>query len=336
MKYILFTILLTIIATAGCINDDESNRQHPATRIPSDSTSFKKDADSDRLNDSLALLELTRKLYHWAGEESKGADFEPALANVNDTTYAGIDLKTHQQRLKELEQTGLFTHNFKVNYNKIALAIDKEVKNRALIWEPGVLPPFGNGANPWCNCQDTPDNYPAKIWIMQLSFNNDTASYNWSWGDGLVYHIKALREDGKWKIDYMEGFDYDTYIRSFVYISQIEGSWQNDLVRIDISDQTLTLWYHGQCVYFYPIRKIDHQTIEMIWARDMDCKFDNGTNQKFGLKQVPVQGRPFAKFTLVDNTLYTQYYYNEWVRQYSKQVQSEVFTPSYSRRLEHY
>ncbi|MCH5720090.1 hypothetical protein [Niabella hibiscisoli] len=336
MKPIFVTILLSIILLGGCINNDKSTRQRSTGAIVTDTVSLQKDTDILRLTDSLDLLALTRKLLQWSEEESKQADFEPRLANTTDTVYAGIDFNAHHQRLKELAQTGIFTHSFKVNYNKIALAIDKEVKNRALIWETGALPPFGNGANPWCNCQDTPDNYPAKIWIMHLSFKNDTASYNWSWGDGLVYHMKALREDGKWKIDYMEGFDYDGYIRSFVYVNQIKGSWENDLVRVDIGDETLTLWYHGQCVYFYPIRTIDSQTVEMIWARDMDCKFDNGTNQKFGLKQVPVQGQPFAKFTLRDNILYAHYYYDEWVRQYSKQVQSEVFTPSYSRRLEHY
>jgi hypothetical protein len=130
----------------------------------------------------------------------------------------------------------------------------------------------------------------------------------------------------------MEGFDYDAYIQSFVYENNIEGSWENGMVRIDIADQMLTLWYHGQCVYFYPARKTGKQSIEMIWDRDMDCKFDNGTKETFNLKKVPVKGRPFAKFTLRNNTLYADYYYKEWVQQYTKQVQDEVFTATYSRR----
>jgi len=300
-----------------------------------DTSSLKLNENNYQDADSLALLKLTRKLYHWVEEESKLGDFEPYLTEPNDTVYAGMNWDLHQQRLKEIRQTGLFTQSFINNYHKIALTIDKQVKSQALIWNVGELPPFGNGASPWCDCQDVPDNYADKIWIMQVLFNKDTASYNWSWGDGLVYHIKVLKENGIWRIDYMEGFDYNAYIRSFVYTNQIEDSWENDLVRIDIGNETLTLWYHGQCVYFYPIRKIDTQTVEMIWDRDMDCKFDNGTNQAFGLKRIPEKGKPFAKFTLQDNILHADYYYKEWVQQYAKHVQDDVFTSTYSRMLEH-
>lgn len=322
------------------------------TLVACDNNAHKKDRNADTIattpvslpsgpadladNDSLELLQLTKKLYRWVEEESGGSDFDPYLAQPNDTIYAGIDLEIHQKRMKELEQTGLFTQSFIANYNKIALAIDKELKGQDLVWNVGVLPPFGNGANPWCNCQDRPDNYLDKIWIMNLSLKNDTASYNWSWGNGLVYHIKALKKEGAWRVTYMEGFDYDAYIQSFVYENNIEGSWENGMVRIDITDQMLTLWYHGQCVYFYPARKTGKQSIEMIWDRDMDCKFDNGTKETFNLKKVPVKGRPFAKFTLRNNTLYADYYYKEWVQQYTKQVQDEVFTPTYSRRRDGY
>ncbi len=334
MKQITFIILGSWLL-AACKDVKTDNRQSVATTAITDTSSVKSSGNLYQDEDSLALLQLTQKLYHWVEEESKPGDFEPYLTEPNDTVYAGVDLKIHQQRLKEIRQTGLFTQSFLDNYHKIALTIDKEIKAGTLVWNVGELPPFGNGASPWCNCQDVPDNYADKIWIMHISFNKDTASYNWSWGDGLVYPIKVLKENGVWKIDYMEGFDYDAYVRSFIYTSQIEDSWENDLVRIDIGNEILTLWYHTQCVYFYPIRKIDEQTVEMIWDRDMDCKFDNGTNQAFGLKKVPEKGKPFAKFTLQGNMLHADYYYKEWVQQYARQVQHDVFTPTYSRMREH-
>lgn len=287
---------------------------------------------SNEVNDSLALLQLTQKLYRWTEEKSRGNDFAPYLSLPDDTLYAGIHLTKHRKRLKELEETELFTQGFIDNYNTIALTIDKAIKAKALVWNVGELPPFGNDASPWCNCQDLPDNYAGKIRIMQVSVNRDTASYNWSWGNGLVYHIKALKEKSVWKIDYMEGFDRDFYMQSFVYTDSIQGSWENGFVRIDIEDEFVTIWYHTQCVYFYPARKINTQTVEMIWDRDMDCKFDNGTGQTFGLKKFPVKGQPFAKFTLRDDKVYADYYYKEWVQQYAKQIQDDVFTPTYSRR----
>lgn len=334
MKLILFAILGNTLLLA-CNNTNTNIKRLPAGTIIADTTLAKTDPVSSIKDDSLLLLELTRKLYNWVEEESKGADFDPNIITPDDTLYTGINLKTHGNRLKEIEKTGLFATIFIDNYNKIALAIDKEVKEQAIVWSVGELPPFGNGVSPWCNCQDVPDNYADKIWIMHTSFNKDTASYNWSWGDGLVYHIKALRENGVWKIAYMEGFDYDAYIRSFVYTNQIEDSWENDLVRVDIGDEFLTLWYHTQCVYFYPIRKLNAQTVEMIWDRDMDCKFDNGTNQSFGLKRIPEKGQPFAKFTLKGNMLHADYYYKEWVQQYARHVQDDVFTTTYSRKRKH-
>lgn len=334
MKRIAFIILGSWLLTA-CKDVKTDNKKSVATTDITDTNSLKPGTNNNQDADSLALLQLTRKLYYWIEEESRLGDFEPYLTNSNDTVYAGINLESHQRRLKEIRETGLFTSAFINNYHKIISETDKQIKDRALIWNVGELPPFGNGASPWCNCQDVPDKYADKIWIMQVSINKDTASYNWSWGNGLVYHIKALKENGVWKIDYMEGFDYNAWVRSFVYTNQIKDSWENDLVRIDIGNETLTLWYHGQCVYFYPIRKIDLQTVEMIWDRDMDCKFDNGTNQAFGLKRVPEKGKPFAKFTLRDNMLHADYYYKEWVQQYAKQVQDDVFTPTYSRMREH-
>ncbi|MNJ01584.1 hypothetical protein D3C73_1612620 [compost metagenome] len=70
----------------------------------------------------------------------------------------------------------------------------------------GELPPFGNGANPWCNCQDNPDNFWEKIILRDVNFANNLATFNWSWGDGFNYKAKAVLANSIWKIDYLEGF----------------------------------------------------------------------------------------------------------------------------------
>ena len=61
----------------------------------------------------------------------------------------------------------------------------------------------------------------------------------------------------------------------------------------------------------------------------MDCKFDNGTNQTFGLKKYPQLGKPFARYTVEAGVLYTEYFYKEWVEEYRKKVNNEVFTDLY-------
>jgi hypothetical protein len=103
---------------------------------------------------------------------------------------------------------------------------------------------------------------------------------------------------------------------------------------LHITNEGLAFEYHGQCMYFYPIRKINDNEFEMIWAREMDCKFDNGTDNTFGLKKVPIIGKPFVKFKLKNNILYAEYYYNDWVKNYTEKVQEDVFTVKYFRKNE--
>jgi len=287
-------------------------------------------------NDSIALLALTKKLYQWNETESKGQDFDVLLKNENDSVYSEIDKTAHQKRLEELRKTNLFTEDFINSYNKIALKIDEKMKSGALVYKVGELPPFGNDANPWCNCQDRPDDFLDKIWIMNLKNEGKSVSYNWSWGDGMVYNLKAVKENNQWKINAMEGFDYDSFVKSLQYSNDFTGNWENGLVILHISEDQLNLEYHGQCMYSYPIRKINSNEFEMIWAREMDCKFDNGTDKTFGLKKVPEIGKPFAKYKLENNRLSAEYYYKDWVKKYSQEVQEEVFTPEYSRKIESY
>ncbi|WP_264551857.1 hypothetical protein [Flavobacterium sp. N2038] len=289
----------------------------------------------DTENDSIALLDLTRKLYKWEEEKSTGEDFSPAKDKDTDSIYSGLDLSLHKARIKELENTNLFSKDFIANYNKIALKLESEFKNGTLVWNVGELPPFGSDSSPWCNCQDTPNNFLNKIWIMHLTIQNNTASYNWSWGDGVVYNVKAIKENNVWKISYLEGFDYDSYLGSFAKNNDFTGKWQNGMVSLNIGDRSLAFEYHGQCVYFYPVRKISDTEFEMIWSREMDCKFDNGTDNTFGLKNVPQIGKPFSKITLKNNTLHVQYYYKEWVEKYSAQIE-DVFTTEYTRVRESY
>lgn len=118
-------------------------------------------------NDSLELQKLVRDVYKWRETENSKPDFDVYLNDKNDTIYAGLDSKMHKERLKELSKTNLFSQEFLDNYNKIATNIDEKMKKKSAIYYVGELPPFGNDANPWCNCQDNPDNYSSKNLISK-------------------------------------------------------------------------------------------------------------------------------------------------------------------------
>lgn len=318
---LLFPLLLLFL---GCKKDINSQKKENKT-----------DADTTNItikNDSIALVELTKKLLKWAEKDSEG-DFNPLKNKSTDSIYSEIDIPLHKKRLKELKNTNLFSKDFIANYDKIALKINSEFKNGTLKWNVGELPPFGFGASPWCSCQDFPDDFLNKTRIKYLEINNNTANYDWGFGTDDLYSIKAVKENDVWKISYLQGFDYNGYVSSFQQSSDFTGKWQNGMVSLNVGKTSLAFEYHGQCVYFYPIRKISDTEFEMIWSNEMDCKFDNGTSETFGLKDVPQIGKPFSKITLRNNVLHVKYYYKEWVAKYSAQIE-DVFTSEYYKAEE--
>jgi hypothetical protein len=322
----LTTIVIAILV--GCNPDSKGKHTVPQKDTVAASTK----ATPYSPQDSIALLQLTKTLYQWTQTDDNDDYFSPLLKEKTDTIYVGLDMKLHQQKMEKIRGSGLFSETFISSYNKIAMTIDAKMKDGTLLWKVGELPPFGNGANLWCNCQDVPDDFLSKLYIMHMQSEKDGIFYNRAWGDGIVYNLKAVKENNQWRISEMEGFDYNSLLSTFQKQNDYTGKWANEMVTLNIGESSLAFEYHGQCVYFYPIKKISSTEFEMIWARDMDCKFDNGTKETFGLKEIPELGKPFAKFILKNGTLYAEYYYAEWVKRYTAQVQNNVFTPEYSRK----
>ena len=322
----IFTMLLS------CNESDKTKRAAGEQQSKPDTVVAQQPSMPYSAQDSIALLQLTKNLYKWNQTDHNDDFFSPLQKAETDTVYAGLDMKLHGQKLRDMRSSGLFTEGFIANYHKIALLIDAGLKDGSLKWVIGELPPFGDRTNPWCNCQDFANDFINKLYIMHLQPENGGVFYNWGdGGGGTPYNIKALKEGKQWKINFMEGFDYGSFERRIKEQNAFTGKWKNEMVSLSIGDSSLAFEYHGQCVYFYPVRKISNTEFEMIWARDMDCKFDNGTKETFGLKKIPQLGQPFAKFTLKNKTLFVEYYYKEWVEKYTEQVQDKVFTEKYTR-----
>lgn len=159
-------------------------------------------------SDSLELLDLTKNLLKWHEADFKG-DFLPT--SDNDNIYIGIDWSAHKARMVELSKTNFFTAEFMKNYEEIALQLDKELKQNPIKYYKGELPPYGNDASEWCNCQDYPSNIWEHLGIRNIKQGKDIVSYYWTWGEGLNYFVQAKLENGKWKIAYLEGFDKKNY-----------------------------------------------------------------------------------------------------------------------------
>lgn len=184
----------------------------------------------------------------------------------------------------------------------------------------------------WIKSQEPPNSFSTR----NIKKNgNKLASVdiyeNYGGKDEPLSTVILEKEGNVWKIT---GIHFIHREKTETRKVDISGKWYGGIVALNIGETSLAFEYHGQCVYFYPIRKMNENEFEMIWARDMDCKFDNGTKETFGLKEVPEIGEPFAKFRLQNNVLHAQYYYPEWVEKYTQNVQEDVFTEKYFRKNE--
>lgn len=159
--------------------------------------------------DQQQIETLIRKTYEWVETKNSNDDFN-AIVNKKGDKYIGLDTKAHAKRMEELKKTNFFSQEFLDNYNKIALKIGDNLKTNKMEYFVGDLPPYGNDANFWCDCQDGPENYWKTISINITKIETTKASLNWAWKGKTKYKIRVVKETGTWKIAYMEGFDYNS------------------------------------------------------------------------------------------------------------------------------
>lgn len=185
----------------------------------------------------------------------------------------------------------------------------------------------------WLKSQETPDGFVTKN-VKKINDNSASVdiyeTYKQDNFQSALSTVILEKENNIWKIVDIKFINRD----ESKDITAYTGRWLGGIVSLNIEKNSLAFEYHGQCVYFYPVKKISDTEFEMIWARDMDCKFDNGTSKTFGLKNTPKIGKAFAKYTLKDNVLQVDYYYKDWVKKYTDQVQNDVFVDSYYKANE--
>jgi len=206
---IMLSTMLLFIA-ASCTSVGSNNKASTESQLADSS----KDVDTASA-DSMALLQLTKRMVQWAEEEQKGSDFVPVDPENGDSSYRQLDMEKHKERLDELRATQLFSASFIDNYNQVGEQINQKMLENKLVWNEGELPPFGTGASPWCNCQDRPDDYQDQLRIGDVKPDGASYAYQWNMGNDLNVATKAVKEGDKWKISWMDGFDYRKMMSSF-------------------------------------------------------------------------------------------------------------------------
>jgi hypothetical protein len=164
--------------------------------------------------DKYEITQVLREMYKWY--ETSGIKTVDFPLTGNDYFYTSIDAGAFSRRIEQLQLSELFSSQFIADYTQIAEQIDKELKQGIIKYYVGYMPPYGLGANPWCNCQDHPDDYWQSLKVIDVLINNNTATLNWTWDNesnygGFKYHVKLQKVKDKWIVSYLEGFDKKTF-----------------------------------------------------------------------------------------------------------------------------
>ena len=166
---------------------------------------------SQNLKEKEEIQNLIKQVLNWA-DSKNSIDLLPILTDSNDIIYIGFNLEKHKQNLNKLKATDFFSSEFIDNYDQIILTLDKGLKSGEYEqWLVGDLPPFifANDVNPWCMCQDNASGETGVIEVIKIESKSGELLWNWGTNsDWINYKIRVIKENEKWKIAYMQGFDF--------------------------------------------------------------------------------------------------------------------------------
>ena len=199
MKHIKLTTLIFGLLLFSC-----NQGKNKTTSVTEKKASISADGKEQIQN-------LIRQVYKW--HEQQISSYNDMITDNKDSIYIGFNLDQLKLDIEEFKATNFFSDEFIDNYHKIFTTLDKKLRNKELEWLVGDFPPFGNDANPWCNCQDNPDNYWQTMTIKNIVMDSNKAFFTWTWGDNFEYKAKAVKQNDKWKISYLQGFDFDEFTR---------------------------------------------------------------------------------------------------------------------------
>lgn len=172
------------------------------------------------------LQDLIRKLLRWKASDTSFC-IHPFQAE-NDGVLLGFDAELIQKNIAILNSTGFFSKAFVDNYKKLMSTLDEHIR-RGEYGEcyANEMPPykFATDVDPWTLSQDVPYDEPNPfdyVEIVVIKLDDKNGELIWKWGrvpsnvssvwEDFTYKFEVVKEDGKWKVSYLQGFDYDDNI----------------------------------------------------------------------------------------------------------------------------
>lgn len=220
MTYLRFVFAALIVFLLGC---SENNKQKATKKEDKALLKVNATTTSETIKDKREIQKLIRNSLVWAEDHKSVPDLLPFVVNRQDSTVTSFDLTKLKGIDDSLKTTGFFSKEFIDNYNQIIEVLNKKMKSKEIApFSTGDIPPFvfDTDSDPWCDCQDIPYDSPnayglVDVHIMEL--NNESGKMYWTWGSlpkgvssdwkTVTYKFNVIKEGGKWKISYLQGFD---------------------------------------------------------------------------------------------------------------------------------
>lgn len=173
--------------------------------------------------DSVQLTALVRNVYEWHETKFKSNGYPYKFNTPTDSIFTGIDWDKYEKDMAVFRKTNFFSKDFFTTHKTIGLSIDSSIQQSAIEWRNmnDGIPIWDTEADDWCGCQDYPDDYWKLLTLNNFTYANGVMTFYWSWGNNneKQYEMKARKEDGIWRISYIQGFtfygtvaDYNTII----------------------------------------------------------------------------------------------------------------------------
>lgn len=200
MRHTGFLAVMLLLALAGCTR-----------KLP-----------GGNAQDEAEINSLIRQMLKWA-DSRQSIDLLPVVPDSSRTYYTGLDLEKHGRNLEKLRATDLFAEEFIGNYDELIRTIDRRLRNGEFEAWPVITMPtftFGNNGSPWCLCQGVPYSKPSPWDFIEtevVDLDSAKGELRWKWGNlgdnpdpawkEFAYTFRVARENNKWKITYLQGFD---------------------------------------------------------------------------------------------------------------------------------
>lgn len=163
-------------------------------------------------SDSIELTTLVRNVYEWHETKYRRNGFPFKFKLPNDSIFTGVDWDVYAKEMEVFKTTNFFSKDFFTTHRTLALSVDSSIKQATIELRnmKDGIPLWDTGADDWCDCQDYPNEYWKIITLNNFIYINDTVSFYWTWGNKneKQYEMKAIKEDEKWRISYIQGFKH--------------------------------------------------------------------------------------------------------------------------------